>query len=154
MRAFIAVDLAPEIKSAVEGLVRALRRKGGNVAWVKPEAMHLTLKFLGNISDEEAGAITALLERIAAGRRPFPLKLKGTGTFPPGGRANARILWAGIAETPELMEIQSALESECEKAGFPGGKTFPSPHPGARQVRRRAGRSSENSNETGRSTGR
>ena len=119
MRAFIAVDLAPEIKSAVEALVRALRRKGGDVAWVKPEAMHLTLKFLGDITEEEAGAVKALLERVAAGRLPFLLRLKGTGTFPPGGRANTRILWAGIEETPELMELQSALEAECEKTGFP-----------------------------------
>jgi RNA 2',3'-cyclic 3'-phosphodiesterase len=139
MRAFIAVDLAPEIKAAVEALVRALRRKGGDVAWVKPEALHLTLKFLGDIPNEEAGALKALLERIAAGRRPFPLRLKGTGTFPPGGKANTRILWAGIAETPGLMELQSALEAECEKAGFPREERAFHPHLTLGRVKSRDG---------------
>lgn len=139
MRAFIAVDLAPGIKAAVESLVRTLRRKGGEVAWIKPEAMHLTLKFLGDIPEDKAGTVTTLLEGVANGRGPFPLRLKGTGTFPPGGRTNARILWAGIEQAPELMELQEALETGCEKAGFPREDRAFHPHLTLGRVKSREG---------------
>ncbi|HEX2695879.1 MAG TPA: RNA 2',3'-cyclic phosphodiesterase [Acidobacteriota bacterium] len=119
MRTFIAVDLAPEIKITLETLIRNARKNAGGVKWVKPEAMHLTLKFLGDIPEDTVGNVKALLERLAGTRKSFPLRLKGTGTFPPGGRMNARVLWAGIEEGPELMELQAVLEAECEKAGFP-----------------------------------
>jgi 2'-5' RNA ligase len=139
MRAFIAVDLSPEIKAALEALVRALRKKGGGVAWVKPEAMHLTLKFLGDIPEDRVGAVTDLLERITAGRPPFLMRLKGTGTFPPGARANARILWAGIEEAPELMELQATLDAECERAGFPREDRAFHPHLTLGRVKSREG---------------
>ena len=140
MRAFIAVELAPPIKAALEGLIRELRRKGGGgISWIKPDAMHLTLKFLGDILDEKAPDVSALLGRVAAGRRPFPLKLKGTGTFPPGARADARVLWAGIEEVPELMDLQAALEAECERAGFPREDRAFHPHMTLGRVRSRDG---------------
>ncbi len=119
MRTFIAIDLAPGIKAGLETLVRKVRKSAGGVTWVKPEAMHLTLKFLGDIPEDSVGTVKALLEKLAGARRPFSMRLKGTGTFPPGGRMSARVLWAGIEESSELMELQSALEAECEKAGFP-----------------------------------
>ncbi len=119
MRTFVAIDLSPEIKIALEALIRNVRKKAGGVKWVGPDAMHLTIKFLGEIPDDKAGTVGTLLEGLAGTRRPFPLKLKGTGTFPPGGGMNARVLWAGVVEDPGLMELQAALEDEFEKAGFP-----------------------------------
>jgi RNA 2',3'-cyclic 3'-phosphodiesterase len=118
VRTFIAVDLAAGIKSSIETLIRSLRKKDGAVKWVKPDAMHLTLKFLGDIPDDRVGSVKALLENLAGTRRPFRMRFRGTGTFPPGGTKNARVLWAGIEEVPELMELQSLLEAECENAGF------------------------------------
>ena len=119
MRTFIAVDLAPEVKAALEALIRKVRKDSGGITWVKPNAMHLTLKFLGELPEDRAGSVKAILVSLAGARRPFPMRLKGTGTFPPGGGTRARILWAGIEESPGLMEFQAALESELEKAGFP-----------------------------------
>lgn len=119
MRTFIAVDLAPDIKAALEALIRKVRKNAGGVTWVRPDAMHLTLKFLGEVPEDRVGSVKAILESLAGSRRPFPMRLKGTGTFPPGGGTRARVLWAGIEEAPELMELRAALESELEKAGFP-----------------------------------
>ncbi len=109
----------------------------GASRWVKPDAMHLTLKFLGELPEDKVGSVKAILVSIAGARRPFPLRLKGTGTFPPGGGTRARILWAGIEEAPGLMELQAALESELEKAGFPARRQGLSPPSdlGARQIR-------------------
>lgn len=118
MRTFIAIDLTSEIKAGLETLIRKVRKNAGGVKWVKADAMHLTLKFLGDIPEDAAGTITTLLEKLAEARRPFPLRLKGTGTFPPGGKMSARVLWVGIEEVPELTDLQAALEAECEKAGF------------------------------------
>jgi 2'-5' RNA ligase len=118
MRTFVAVDLSPEIKITLEAMIRNVRKKAGGVKWVGSDAMHLTLKFLGEIPEDKAGTVGALLAGLAATHRPFPLKLKGTGTFPPGGGMNARVLWAGVVEDPGLMEFQAALEDEFEKAGF------------------------------------
>ncbi len=128
MRTFIAIDLAPGIKAGLETLIRKARKNAGGVKWVKPDAMHLTLKFLGDIPEDSVGTVKALLEKLAGARRPFPLRLKGTGTFPPGNRMSARVLWAGVEEVPELMELQAALEAECEKAGFPREERAFHPH--------------------------
>lgn len=128
MRTFIAIDLTPEIKAALETLIRKIGKNAGGVKWVKAEAMHLTLKFLGDIPEDSAATVKAFLEKLAGARRPFPLRLKGTGTFPPGGKMSARVLWAGIQEVPELMELQAALETECEKAGFPREERAFHPH--------------------------
>jgi 2'-5' RNA ligase len=128
MRAFIAVDLAPGLKTALETLIRKVRKDAGGVKWVKPEAMHLTLKFLGDIPEDSVGTVKALLENLAGTRRPFPLRLKGTGTFPSGGAMSARVLWAGIEEVPDLMELQAALETGCETAGFPREERAFHPH--------------------------
>ncbi len=119
MRTFVAAELSPEIKLTLEALIRDVRKNVGGVKWVGPGAMHLTLKFLGEISEDKVGTVGALLERFAGTHRPFPMKLKGTGTFPPGGGMNARVLWAGVVEDPGLMELQAGLEDELEKAGFP-----------------------------------
>jgi 2'-5' RNA ligase len=119
MRTFVAIDLSPGIKIALETLIRNVRKNSGGVKWAGPGAMHLTLKFLGEIPEDTAGSVGTLLEGLAGARRPFSLKLKGTGTFPPGGGMNARVLWAGVVEDPGLMELQAALEDELEKAGFP-----------------------------------
>jgi 2'-5' RNA ligase len=119
MRAFAAVDLSPEIKRALEALIRNVRKNAGGVKWVGPGAMHLTIKFLGEIPEDKAGTVGTLLEGLAGTHRPFLLKLKGTGTFPPGGGLNARVLWAGVVEDPGLMGLREALEDEFERAGFP-----------------------------------
>lgn len=119
MRTFVAVDLSSEIKINLEDLIRNVRKKAAGVKWAGPDAMHLTLKFLGEIPEDKAEAVGTLLEGLAGTHRPFPLKLKGTGTFPPGGGMNARILWAGVVEDPGLMKLQAVLEDEFERAGFP-----------------------------------
>ena len=119
MRAFIAIDLTPELNISMERLIGSLRKKGSDVKWVNAGGLHLTLKFLGEVADDNLEAIGDLLESIVRNHGSFSLDLKGTGTFPSGLSRNARVLWVGITEVPGLVSLQEKIESSFEKLGFP-----------------------------------
>lgn len=116
MRAFIAIDLAPEIKAVLRELVRALRATRADVRWVEPEGMHLTLKFLGEIDDARAGRVGEVLAGTGRRHPAFPLRLEGTGAFP-GDRA-PRVFWAGVVAGPELGALHADLEGSLAAEGF------------------------------------
>ncbi len=117
MRTFIAIDLDPAIKAALLELVGALQRKGAEVRWVRPEGLHLTLKFLGEVEPSGLPAVAEAVRTAAAAGPSFPLAVRGTGTFPDGSRP--RVLWAGVGEGPELLGLQEAVEAGLEKEGYP-----------------------------------
>ncbi len=126
MRAFIACDLDKSLKEKLEELICRLRRRGGDIRWVKPEGMHLTLKFLGEIGEETAVKVKNALGVLASRHKPFRLNFQGTGTFPPGHKA--RVLWVGIKESPDLKALQEDLEREMEGLGFPSEERGFHPH--------------------------
>jgi 2'-5' RNA ligase len=117
MRTFIAIDLDDALKKNLAALVDELKPLAGNVRWVGASGMHLTLKFLGEMPEEEVAGVSSVLEDIAARHRPFPLLLQGTGAFPPG-RRNPRVFWAGVVPVPALISLQEEIEREMEKRGF------------------------------------
>lgn len=120
-RLFVAVELSPGIRAALAGLQRPL----AGAAWVRAEALHLTLRFLG------AGIAVAQLERMhaalgAVAVPPFTLEVCGVGQFPP--RGPARVLWAGVQAPPGLLALAQTVEQAAEAAGFaPETRPF-SPH--------------------------
>lgn len=116
MRAFIAVDLAPEIKAVLRDLVRTLKATRADVRWVEPDGMHLTLKFLGEIDAARADRVREALGATARRHPAFPLRLEGTGAFP-GDRA-PRVFWAGVAAGPELSALHEDLEAALAAEGF------------------------------------
>lgn len=126
MRTFIAIDLDKPLKETLEALICRLRRRGGDVRWVMPEGMHLTLKFLGEIGEETAVGVKSALAVVASRHKPFRLIFEGTGSFPPGHKA--RVLWVGIRETAGLKALQENLEREMERLGFPSEERGFHPH--------------------------
>jgi 2'-5' RNA ligase len=126
MRSFIAIDLNDEVKKAVEELIFTLKAKCGNVKWVKPPNLHLTLKFLGEISEEQLPGIKLALQATAARHPVFHFQIQGSGTFPAGGRP--RILWVGIKAQPALTQVYHDLEEELSKLDFAREKRDFSPH--------------------------
>lgn len=118
MRTFIAINLSPEIKKTLSLLIDELDKGSRNIRWIRQEGMHLTLKFLGEIGRERVPEIEDVLIRISKNYEPFVLKFKGTGSFPLG-KKNPRVLWVGIEEGETLRALQSQLEGELEKLGFP-----------------------------------
>lgn len=119
LRVFVAVMLAPEVQSAVTALQERLRtRLPAGLAWCRPEALHFTLAFLGDIPRERVAAVGEACREAAAGRGPFFLSLGGLGSFP--ARGPARVLWLGASAGGEkLASLQAALAAALARRGFP-----------------------------------
>jgi 2'-5' RNA ligase len=127
MRTFIAIDLDQEIKNAILRFIQTMDKGDKHIKWIKPQGMHLTLKFLGDITKDRISDVESVLSDIAKDHRPFHLSVKGTGTFPPGNRP-PRVLWIGVKENQTLLEIQARLESDLENYHFPKEKRKYYPH--------------------------
>ena len=111
MRAFVAVDLSAHVRSALAVLQQDLARSNADVKWVEPPHLHVTLKFLGEITDDERRAVETLLQRVADETPPFTLTLEELGAFP--SLAAPRVLWVGIREGKEqVVRLAEAIERE------------------------------------------
>jgi len=124
LRAFIAIQLSEELKRHIGELQVELKRRASGrtgLGWVRPEGIHLTLRFLGDIAEEQVGALGALLRAAADGMKPFALDARGLGAFP-DPRA-PRVIWLGLQGTPEAMaslrRLQALVEDGVAGLGFP-----------------------------------
>ncbi|HEX8733986.1 MAG TPA: RNA 2',3'-cyclic phosphodiesterase [Pyrinomonadaceae bacterium] len=118
-RIFVAIDISEEARRKASGYIESLRRQFPElrVGWDKYEKLHLTLKFLGETSDEQLAALTKAVEKAAREISGFKLRLAETGVFP--SRRKARVLWLGVEdEKGSLRKLNEALESECERHGL------------------------------------
>jgi len=127
MRAFIAIDLAPEIKGQLASLVKVLKPIASNIKWVAPENYHLTLKFLGEISEAQAEVVKQVLSEIAKRNSQFRLLMRGTGSFPPG-QSRLRVIWVGVSAGNELLILQKDIEESLAERDFPPEERPFSPH--------------------------
>ncbi len=95
--------------------------------WVDPNSIHLTLKFLGDITTDKVSEITRAMEEAARGIPPFVLEVKDAGVFPNTKRA--RVAWVGLSgEVDKLLQLQKNLETNLELLGFaPESRAF-TPH--------------------------
>lgn len=127
MRTFVAIELDQTIKDNLSSLVQKLDTGDRNIKWVKSQGMHLTLKFLGEVSENQIPEIQTVLDRLAKDYSRFQLSLKGTGTFPPAARI-PRVVWVGIEKNDALQNIQARVENELHKIRFPKEKRKYHPH--------------------------
>jgi 2'-5' RNA ligase len=137
VRAFIAIELSDEMRSQLGEQTAWLsaRVPEGCIRWVKPAGIHLTLKFLGDITLDQVGEIGRSIERVASGRDPMVLRIAKFGAFPNPKRP--RVLWIGVDEpTGSLLGAQRAVEVECEGLGFLREKRGFHPHLTLGRVRR------------------
>jgi RNA 2',3'-cyclic 3'-phosphodiesterase len=128
IRAFIAIELPPDIKTVLKGLQLKLKLPGSNaVKWVDPANIHLTLKFLGNITSTQIASVTATVRSAAHTAKPFQLQVQSMGAFPNLNRV--QVIWVGLDGSIEtLLNLQKALDVELAKQGFaPENRPF-SPH--------------------------
>jgi 2'-5' RNA ligase len=138
IRSFIAVELPQELKLALTRLQERLKSGGqAPVKWVSPDSLHLTLKFLGNISPGMTGRITSALEGAVRGMRPFILEVSGLGVFPNPRRV--QIIWVGLTgETSKLIQLQQRIEASLVPLGFTAETRPFSPHLTLARVRDQA----------------
>jgi 2'-5' RNA ligase len=109
IRTFIAVDLAAGVKDRLTALQEKLGRSAAGVKWTRPENMHLTLLFLGEVEQLEVVSICRAVQERARKHDPFTLEAAGLGAFPNARRP--KILWAGITEgVAELRALHADLE--------------------------------------------
>ena len=114
MRLFVALDLPDDIRLAVAGLIENLKRSIRGPCWARPEGIHITLKFIGEVREERVGPMVRALQSIAP-LPSFELSFGGLGYFPSERRPS--VLWAGIAAPPVLANLASAIESALEPLG-------------------------------------
>ncbi len=125
MRAFVAIELPEEIRLALRQEQSRFRLAAPEARWTRPEGIHLTLKFLGEISDGQIAGVTEALQQIES-IEPFRVAAKGFGFFPDGRRP--RVFWAGLEAPAELAQLAAGVERALEPLGFPREKRAFSPH--------------------------
>jgi RNA 2',3'-cyclic 3'-phosphodiesterase len=118
IRAFMAFTPPAQVAAEIKALQQAIDRHRLNIKWVAPENIHLTLKFLGDITPQEIEAAgRAAAQTTATVSSPLSVTAKGIGVFPNYKRP--RILWTGLSgETAPLFEFQKKLDANLENAGF------------------------------------
>ncbi|PKB71967.1 MAG: 2'-5' RNA ligase [SAR202 cluster bacterium Io17-Chloro-G6] len=136
IRSFIAIPVPSAGIQALEDAAAKLDSDfGGSVRWVRPEGIHLTLKFMGDIQAEMVERVLAALPPVAARFSPFELSISGLGVFPNPRRP--RVLWAGVrGDLETLSELQLAVDDAVGKLGLPKEDRRYSPHLTLGRVRR------------------
>ncbi len=127
IRGFVALPIPMEIRQHLARLARSVPHSAGRITWVKPEAIHLTCVFLGDIEEDQVDPITAALEGAAAGRESFVTCLDGIGAFPDFRKP--RTIWVGYEEgAREVVELKRAIDAALEPMGFAPEKRPFHPH--------------------------
>ena len=116
MRAFIAIDLPESIQAALGRQQAVFRATCPEAGWTRPEGVHLTLKFLGEISDDQVRQVKEALARLTPLEK-FSIEVKGFGFFPDPRRP--RVFWVGLEAPPALGELAGRVEGCMERLGFP-----------------------------------
>jgi len=136
VRLFVAVNLPQHVRRDAWTAASALRAKCHLVKWVAPEALHITMKFLGEVAPQRVEAIAEAMKTATEGAKPFPLCISGFGAFPNVRRP--RVVWVGCEAAPPLELLQHRVEQEMDRIGFPlEGRPF-HPHITLGRVRREA----------------
>lgn len=137
LRAFIAIEIPPEIKRAISSRTASLQKESGRaVRWVATENIHLTLKFLGEISSNSLDMLSQAIYSECAQVSPFQVVVETLGCFPSLRRP--RIIWIGLVIPPELKRLQRQVETSVARLGYaPDDKPF-SPHLTIGRVREQA----------------
>jgi RNA 2',3'-cyclic 3'-phosphodiesterase len=117
MRLFTAIPVAGLVEDALRELVARCRSQDWPVKWVRPEGLHLTVKFLGPVEADRVAAIEAALAEASAGTPRLPFSLRELGAFPGFGRA--RVIWAGLESEAALELMVDRVERACGALGFP-----------------------------------
>ena len=121
IRTFIAIELPDNIINAIGNMQKKIRRYGLKIRWVRPENVHITLKFLGDIDPEMIQSIESCLKKTCKENNPIQLLSKGIGIFP--GLKRPRVLWAGIGgDTDILKKLQQSLDDHLSTTGIPKEK--------------------------------
>ena len=138
IRTFIAVDLPPNVLDALGQITSQLQSKLPDtpVRWVNFEKMHLTLKFLGDVSTENIGMVERILRSEAAKRQVMEIGIGGIGAFPK--MRHPRVIWIGVEAPSELFDLRRGIEDGVARLGYTYDKYEFTPHLTLGRISRKA----------------
>lgn len=116
MRTFVAIDIPAEIRARIQEVIEGLRRAPSDMRWSRPDGLHITLKFLGEIPSEKVEQVKRALQSVRAAA-PLAIHIAGAGFFP--NERSPRVLWLGIQAGPELDQLAAAVEQSLLPLGVP-----------------------------------
>jgi 2'-5' RNA ligase len=124
MRIFLALDIDDSIRERIARFVEGVHGFAPDARWVRPESMHVTLKFIGEKSEEAVGEIKQALEAIEAST--VEIQFRGYGFFPTAKAP--RVFWNGIEAGPQLASLAAKIDEKMASLGIPKEEHAFSPH--------------------------
>ena len=116
MRLFIAIEIPEGIRSDLASLLQEFRGIAPQVKWVRPENLHVTLKFLGETESAKLDALRKILPTVHSAQ-PVSLEFRGLGFFP--NEKRPRVLWAGMETSANLKTLAADIDQATHRLGFP-----------------------------------
>ncbi|MEA2038786.1 MAG: RNA 2',3'-cyclic phosphodiesterase [Thermodesulfobacteriota bacterium] len=127
IRSFLAFELPPEIRAVIFHVSHEIKKSLSDLRCVKPENIHLTMVFMGNVHYEDLDQINKAVSSVCRRYGPFNISIKGAGVF--GGRRSPRVLWVGLNGDLERMSyFRDALQKHLKPFGIRQEKRRFSPH--------------------------
>ena len=127
MRTFVAIELPKELTSKIDQLQSALKKTKADVSWVKPQNVHITLKFLGEVKEDKIEEVYQAVEKSAVGIKKFQVSLQGLGGFP--NLKRPRVIWVGVEKGKEILsELSPRVEEQFSGIGFAKENRAFTPH--------------------------
>ncbi len=122
MRAFLAVDVDPNLTYKIREIQNQLAEANPNVKMVEQENLHFTFKFLGDITPEKTESIIEVTEENIKDYSPFNITIKGMGVFP--NLDYIRVVWLGVEHPGAFSKVQRELDNEFAKLGFKRERSY------------------------------
>ena len=117
MRAFLAIELPVSVRAELARLQQYLQQSRADVKWVEAHNLHLTLRFLGDLSDQQRAAVELACRRVAASSTPVTLSCSDVGAFP--SLSAPRVIWVGLIDDMDVLTAMAEqVEAELIQAGF------------------------------------
>lgn len=125
MRLFVALEIPSTVRESFAEFLKSLRDISSRPRWVRPENLHVTLKFIGELPLEKLGAVRDVLAAVRS-EEAVTIDFRGLGFFP--DEKHPRIFWAGIEASPNLKTLASDIDQATETVGIPREQRPFSPH--------------------------